>query len=50
MYVVLLAAGHLNRLPAYPIQDDYAFTNAVLREIKLLLRITRATGNIAGHH
>ena len=50
MYVVLLAAGHLNRSPAYPIQDDYASNNTVLRELETLLRIARATGSTAGHH
>jgi hypothetical protein len=49
VYVVLLVAGNLNRSPAYPIQDDYAFTNAVLHEIKLLLQAARVIGSTAGH-
>jgi hypothetical protein len=38
------------RSPAYPIQDDYASTNAVLRELESLLRTVRATVIIVGHH
>jgi hypothetical protein len=49
MYVVLLATGSLNRLPAYPLQVDYASTNAVLHELEPLSRTARATGSTVGH-
>jgi hypothetical protein len=49
MYVVFLAAGSLNRSHEYPIQADYASTNAILRILEPLLRTTRATGSTAGH-